>query len=234
MGDRGSPIVEGVVFDLDGTLYTLSGLRPRMALSLWRSLGVLRHISGARRAVRQREFADGDALRGEFYRELGDRAGISQARAAEWYQEMFLPAFVALLDRHGTKRPELLKLLARLRTRGVRLAVVSDFPRVEDRLRALGIPPEAFDAVGSAEESGALKPWPRALLSVAAQWEMEPTKVLVVGDRQDLDGACAEAAGMAFLGVDNGVHRGGRGKGFVSWRAAAGTIATRTGIGVDE
>jgi HAD superfamily hydrolase (TIGR01549 family) len=215
-----SATITGVAFDLDGTLYTLRGMRRHMTVALWRSLGVLRHLSKARAAIRPRDFEDGDALRHAFLGELGRRAGVGPERASAWYEDEFLPAFVQTLARRGRRRPHVLGLLARLRMAGVRLAVVSDYPVVTERLRAVGIPIEAFHALSSAEESGALKPSPRALLRMAQRWGLDPAAMLVVGDREDLDGDAARKAGMDYLDVR------------IGWDTAMDVIATRTGTGV--
>ena len=79
------------------------------------------------------------------------------------------------------------------------LAVVSDFGLVSERLAALEIPSAAFDHVASAEDSGALKPSPKGFLDAARFLGLSADQLLIVGDRDDKDGAAARAAGMPFL-----------------------------------
>ena len=66
----GSAKTEGVIFDLDGTLYALPGLRLRLTWRLRRELRLLRRFTAARRALRGREF--------------GDAAGLRQALGWSW------------------------------------------------------------------------------------------------------------------------------------------------------
>lgn len=209
-------------------------MKLRMTLVLIRSLSVLRRISRARATVRPREFADGAALERALCIELARLSDVPVEQSRQWYRGEFLPSFVSLLERFGQRRPGLLELLARLRMGGVKLAVVSDFPLVAERLRALGVPPEAFHDLLSSEEIGALKPLPRSFLVVAQRWGLDPERVLVVGDRPSLDEDCARAARMSFLGINDSGRAQGRRSQYVSWERAVEIIASRTGIGECE
>jgi FMN phosphatase YigB (HAD superfamily) len=218
-----------LIFDLDGTLYELPGRKLKMTLALWRNLGLLRRMGGARRSLRQRTFDDREALQAEFRRELGRRAGVSPERAGEWFEQRFMVAFVKMLRRRGQVRAGLVELLARLRDRGVKLAVLSDFGWVEERLEALRIPRDLFNDVVAAEDFGVLKPSPVPFMALARRWEVEPAELAVVGDRWDLDGASAEAAGMGFIGVqERSLTGSGQKPGLASWEQVASEIERRT------
>jgi HAD superfamily hydrolase (TIGR01509 family) len=212
-------LARGVIFDLDGTLYTLPWMKARMALALWRSVSLLRALTSSRGALRGRAFPDREALLAALHRELADRAGTTADRAAAWYDGRFLPAFVALLARGATVRPGLAALLARLRGRGVRTAVVSDFGRVADRVAAIGLAPALFDDLVAAEDHGVLKPSAAPFAAVARGWGIGASEIVVVGDREDLDAASARAAGMGYVGVGN-------------WTEASSAIEARTEFGV--
>jgi phosphoglycolate phosphatase-like HAD superfamily hydrolase len=73
---------------------------------------------------------------------------------------------------------------------------------------------------------------PEPLLALARRWSLAPAEVLVVGDRADLDEACAAAAGMQFVGVSDG--RSGSEKGYSDWTTASAEIEARTGAGVSK
>ncbi|MCP4678616.1 MAG: HAD family hydrolase [Deltaproteobacteria bacterium] len=223
--------IHGVIFDLDGTLYSLNGRQLRMVMILWRDLGVLRHLSGARSWIRTQSFDNKEALFEAFYGELGRRARITPKKAEEWYETRFLDSFVKMLATKAKVRPGLLELLRSLRDDGVKLAVVSDFGRVSERLDALGIPSEAFDVLWAAEDLGVLKPSPKPLKALADKWGVEPGTVIVVGDREDLDAVCARAAGMEFLGVREGSRPVGTGREYVSWPTALRVLEARTSSG---
>ncbi len=202
-GRPGSPL--GVIFDLDGTLYESDLLlKIRMAGQLWRDLRILRHLYAARSSVRGLDFAGRDQLLDAFHDELGRRAGISRESASRWYDERFLAAFLDVLGRHAGPRPGLVPLLGRLRDRGIKVGVLSDYSRVAERLEAIRIPITLVDEIASSEDSGSLKPSPRSFLMMAGRLGLEPGDVAVVGDRDDMDGAGARAAGMRFVGIAPG------------------------------
>ncbi|MCP4197006.1 MAG: HAD family hydrolase [Proteobacteria bacterium] len=220
--------IEGVVFDLDGTLYALRARQLRITVALWRwsDLRVLRHLLGTRSWMRSQTFADREAFFGAFCAELGRRAGISPLAAGEWYENRFLGSFVKMLAKRARIRPGLLGLLARLRQNGVKLAVVSDYGYVRERLAALSIPLDAFDELCSSEDYGALKPSPRPLIALAEDWGLDPKHVVMIGDREDLDQASALAAGMDFLGISD--RSGPEKDGFTRWSKAVKFLEDRT------
>jgi FMN phosphatase YigB (HAD superfamily) len=211
--------IRGVVFDLDGTLYTLPMMRLRMTLALWRSVPLLSRLTAARRDVRGENFGSRDELIAALYNAIARRANTSIERATEWYESEFMPAFVALLARRAVVRPGLPALLGRLRERGVRTAVISDYARVKERLEALKIDPALFDDLVASEEHGVLKPSEIPFEAVAKRWGLAPAEILVVGDRKDHDEGSALLAGMDFAWAGK-------------WQEASSAIEARTEPGV--
>jgi HAD superfamily hydrolase (TIGR01549 family) len=97
------------------------------------------------------------------------------------------------------------RLLAEIeafRGRGGRTALVSDYPASIKlaRLEASRL----FDCVIASGEPGGpplLKPSPAGYLLAAEHLQVPPARCLVIGDRDDADGAAAQRAGMAFRRV---------------------------------
>jgi HAD superfamily hydrolase (TIGR01549 family) len=118
----------------------------------------------------------------------------------------------ALVQRYMIERPRrwlrlfrrrpLLAEIASFRRGGGRCALVSDYP-ARAKLAALGAA-ALFDVVIAAGEAGGprrIKPDPEGLLRAAAELGVAPAACLVLGDRRDVDGAAARAAGMSFRRV---------------------------------
>jgi putative hydrolase of the HAD superfamily len=80
--------------------------------------------------------------------------------------------------------------------------VFSDY-RAEDKLRALGLSVDVIrDA--TATDVARLKPNPYGFLRVAELLEVSPSRCLIIGDRDDRDGAAAKRAGFVFLKKTSG------------------------------
>jgi FMN phosphatase YigB (HAD superfamily) len=193
---------KAIIFDLDGTLYRMKpSMRPLMTLFAVPRVTMLPRFTKGREAFAGMDLGSRDALMAGICRKLagGDASGARDTRA--WIEGVFYPAFVRTMRFMRGSRPGLVELLQRLRRRGIKLAVVSDYSRVAERLRALCIPPTHFDAIASCEEAGALKPCERAFSDVARPWGFAAAEILVIGDRTDTDGAAATRAGMQFLRI---------------------------------
>jgi phosphoglycolate phosphatase/putative hydrolase of the HAD superfamily len=199
--------VRAVLFDLDGTLYDAGRLRrimaARMLAALLRSpadgIAAIRAIAGYRRAHERLRGATtpSDDLAAAQLALAADLAGMParaiQAHLDRWFEREAL----AILPELGSA--ETRPMLQRLRDRGLQLAVVSDYPAVE-KLHALGLE-DCFDTVVSAQDAGIqrLKPDPTGLRAALARFELAPGEAIYVGDRLDVDGACARAAGVEFV-----------------------------------
>ncbi len=192
----------GVIFDLDGTLYRMPWyFKPVFFVRLFPHGGRLPAYMRVRDAFAGKECGSGTQLTAQLSAALAQRVRIDSGVARTWIEESFYPRFAAMMGLVKGSRPGLGPLLAALRASGSRTAVLSDFAWVEQRLARLGIAQELFDACGSSEEAGALKPSPRPFLAIADGWGLSPSEVIVVGDRDDTDGAGARAAGMRFVNV---------------------------------
>ena len=222
--------IQGIIFDLDGTLYQMKFMKIKMSLRLIGSLGFLRHLNASRTAVRQKEFNGRAELLSAFYGELATRAGRTVQQSKSWYENDFYQAFIRVLNRTARPRSGLLEMLGKLRADGMKLAVVSDFGRIPERLAALGINPELFDMLKSSEDCGALKPAPESFLCVARDWNLAPEQILVVGDRADRDGLGARHAGMPFLGI---ADKSNSLADFYCWNDALVKLDTTTNCGVN-
>lgn len=206
-GDSAAPTVDwrqvrGVVFDLDGTLYDPLPLRLRMAAELvghcalrpWR-LGLPRRLQAFRRErerISEQELEGAGRLQ---YELPAARLGISpdrlRAEVEEWIERRPL--------RHlaGCRVPGVRRFSAHLRARGVRMAVLSDYPAAA-KLAALGLEAEVVVS-GVDPEVDRFKPHPAGLELVLARLDLPPKRCLVIGDRDDRDGACARRAGVECL-----------------------------------
>ncbi len=197
--------VRAMLFDLDGTLYVQRPVRLRMAAEL-AAFTLARPAAGLRatrvlKAYRQAQ----EALRtsGPPYDAAAqleaavERTGVPRRDADAIVTEWMFERPLKHLRSHRAAGVD--RLLERLAARGMHLGVLSDYePR--QKLKALGVD-GCFSHVWSAADPDirALKPHPRGFLVACAQWQCDPEEVLMIGDRADVDGAGAAAAGMRSI-----------------------------------
>lgn len=197
--------IRAVIFDVDGTLYAQSRLRRKMlydligyyALRPWR----LREMLILRRFRAEREKRAGiecEGLESAQYDWCAANGGASVETIRQvvnrWmfrHPNQYLPACVY----PGTK-----SFFEALRRQSIAVGIYSDY-QAHDKLAAMGL---AADVVVSSTDPGIdrLKPSPHGLLHVAKSFGLAPAECLFIGDRPELDGLCAERAGMPYLIVD--------------------------------
>ena len=195
-----------IVFDVDGTLYRQSPVRRAM---LFRLLGAalsnpvagmaaFRALSAYRRAQETLRGVEVDGGLAEAQLRLAcERSGQSEdvvgGIVARWMEREPLP----LLDRFV--EPALRTFLVTARQRGLRLGVLSDYPAAA-KLAAMRLT-EYFDVVVSAQDADVnrFKPHPGGLVETLRRLGALPEEALYVGDRHEVDGAVARAAGVPCI-----------------------------------
>jgi HAD superfamily hydrolase (TIGR01549 family) len=187
--------MEGVTFDLDGTLYDHKAARMPFMIRNMTRLRVARVGKAVREDLRGQEFASGAALLDEEARVAAERLDVDATQARAMLHSIFNDSLVTVLGKLKDARTR--TLLLEVAARGVKLAIVSD--RIIDaKLAALGLDDVPWSAKVSADDTGLLKPSPKPFLLACERMGVAPANALHVGDRDDMDGAGARAAGMAF------------------------------------
>ncbi len=210
-------LIRAVLLDLDGTLYHQRPLRWRMLLDLGlapltagprAAARTLRHLR-AFRHVRE-ELRDlgcpAEPLEELQYSQtaerLGDEAQAVRETVLEWMHRRPLRHLPAC------RRAGLPAFLDAQRARGLELGVFSDYPAAE-KLDALGVKDRfSLTLCATDPEINAFKPHPRGFERACELWDLQPQQVLYVGDRDEVDGAGAGAAGMpvVVLGSRSGTY----------------------------
>jgi len=195
-----------VVFDLDGTLYEQAKLRKIMLFKLlgyymlrpWKfsDILILYHF---RKEREQRAGVQGPDLNEAQYRWCSDKTGkdLSTVKKVvdKWifnYPNVYLKECIY---------PGVIQFLAELKERDIITAVYSDY----DAVKKLEYMQLAVDIVVSSTDFNinSFKPSPKGLNYILSTMEItDKSKSLFIGDRDELDGKCAENAGVPFILVD--------------------------------
>jgi FMN phosphatase YigB (HAD superfamily) len=192
--------IRGFIFDFDGTLYDLKGFARRLILAYPPDIGKIRAERVVRRRFSGADYGSPEGYYDAYFSALAEACGKSGDRMREWYFTHYMPRMVRVLERHYRLRPGAEALLSGLGSS----AVYSDYPLLRERFAALGFVPGGTVRLYGPESFGAQKPAPRPFLSIAGDLGLSPEEILVIGDREDTDGAGARSAGMAFFHLNSG------------------------------
>lgn len=195
-------MIDAWLVDLDGTLYRARPLKAVMAIELmlkgWRAIPIIREFR--RQHERLRSLPTQEETAGPFdvqleqtARALGKPTEMVRATIEQW----MVTRPCAHLYRF--RRTELLDEISAFRQSGGRTALVSDYP-ARAKLAALDAT-HLFDAIvanGETQGLRCLKPDPAGYRLAADLLGTPPERCLVIGDREEADGAAAHTAGMQF------------------------------------
>ena len=198
--------IKAVLLDVDGTLYRQAPVRILMCLEMvWfglrmrspaRLTSLIREIICFRRSreLLRRVGEPNGSLDELQYIEpakiLGEEAEQLRSTVTEWMLQRPL--------RHITRarRSGVLEFLQFLETNKIKVGILSDYPS-RDKLKALRI--DRFFSVtlcSTDSQINAFKPHPSGFLRACEVWKLQPSEVLYVGDRPEIDAIGATAAGM--------------------------------------
>lgn len=187
-----------VVLDMDGTIYR----KPRMAWYMickqWRYLSSLIAERRWRKVQRKALSSQQSAIN-------------SQPFSDKWYKDSYLLAMVDIIRQHYRPQEWLQPMLEECKRRRIKIAILSDYEAVEDKLHALGLNPADFDAILATGDFDTIKPDKRLGTILLHHLFPENTEtnnaafnwrhVLFIGDREDTDGQLAHALGAQFIKV---------------------------------
>lgn len=191
-----------LIFDVDGTLYRQAPVRRGMALRLL-SYSIRNPLAGLKTAAFLRRYRRAQ----ERLRETGSCQDQLQAACRhsgveldwgegcvrEWIERRPLDLVARAIY------PGLAALLIRAAERGIKLAVVSDYP-AQEKLRALGLD-RYFRCVVSPPDSRVrrFKPDPGGILAVLGELKIGAAEAVYIGDRPEVDGEAARRAGVPCI-----------------------------------
>jgi len=200
--------IEGIAFDLDGTLYPNRQLNYRLIPFILKDWHLVAAFGKARNIIRS-EQENSILPQGDFYEYQAEiTAKILSVPAAPLKEKIerliyrgWEPLFKKIKLFKNTK-----ETLAALRGAGYKLGLLSDFPP-ETKLEYLGLS-GIWDAVLCSERCGALKPNPLSFNELAKAMSLPCEKILYIGNSRKYDVAGAARAGMKTAWVKPSFYPG--------------------------
>lgn len=193
--------IKAIIFDFDGTLYNSKGLPLKLATGDIFNIFKIKNCQKTLESLRGKDFKNETKFYNEYYAMLANLCHKSISDIVTWYHEQFMPLMVITLKKYYYKRDGLDMLLAKLRMLGIKIAVLSDYPNIATRMRAIDINTKLFNVIANSFEIGALKPCKRTFTEIAEKLCVDYKECLVIGDREETDGIGAKNANMQFIKI---------------------------------
>jgi FMN phosphatase YigB (HAD superfamily) len=194
------------VFDLDGTFYEQKKVKSLVIKKFIFQLSSLSKYNKARKLLVGKKFDSHNELVSETSKLMGKNSN-------HWILNKFYPRFYnsfTKLEAH----PLANEVLNHLRKNHIKIAVVSDYGNVKERLVQLNINIDLIDFMYGTETDGALKPNTFIGEKIQNQFNFKSEQIIYIGDRVDTDQAIAKAMGSAFFGI---TFENGKPAGFNDW-----------------
>ena len=204
--------IEGVAFDLDGTLYPNYRFHLKLLPFLFKELRFISAFGRARNIIRKEQRSP-SFVKGDFYQKQAEITANLLSVPVEPLKEKidaliyrgWEPFFKTIVLFDGVQ-----ETLSALKKSGYKLALLSDFPP-ETKLEYLSLS-GLWDAVLCSERCGALKPHPVSFTETAAALAISPEKILYVGNSFPYDVEGARGAGMKTAWIKSPLISGSRKK----------------------
>jgi FMN phosphatase YigB (HAD superfamily) len=198
---------KAVIFDVDGTLYSLKKMYRIMRLEMVKYYLThpqeLRDIKAVTNFIHEREkrvFDRVDDLENAQYTWAAQASGVSSIKVRALVEKWIFQE--PLKHIYTCRYQEVITLFETFKSQGLLTAVFSDYP-AQAKLDKLNIFPDCI--VSSTNKNvNCLKPNPTGLLVTAETLGIPVEQCLFIGDRNDRDGECARKAGMPYLILDKG------------------------------
>ena len=205
--------IEGIAFDLDGTLYPNYRMHIKILPLLLKELRLVSAFGKARKIIRNEQnlVSSKNAVfrYGSFYHYQAEVVAKILSIPADTLKEKIDCAIYRAWE-PPFKKIKLFKgvkdTIAALRKAGFKLGLLSDFPP-DKKLEHLGLD-GLWDAVLCSECCGAVKPNPLSFKELAAAMSLPPEKILYVGNSRAYDVAGAAGAGMKTAWIKNPLFPG--------------------------
>jgi putative hydrolase of the HAD superfamily len=200
--------IDGVAFDLDGTLYPNYRFYVRLIPFVLKEQKLLRAMGKARNRLRT-ILSDGSFYESQA-RIMADILKTSPEAVHERLERLIYRGWEPIF-RKIKLYPHVKETLCALRKGGLKLGLLSDFPPAL-KLKNLGLA-DCWDTVLCSENIGRLKPDPVPFLALAEHMGVKPERILYVGNNVIYDIIGAKQVGMKAALVSSPLRRNRRNHG---------------------
>lgn len=192
---------DAVIFDFDGTLYENHGIAKKLIKTSPFDMLTMLAERKTRKQLKGVYCGSESSFLEIYSKTLSSKSILTAKNAEKWYKNRFMKLIIFVLEKYYYARPKVNELFENLKNAGKKVAVLSDYNNVAERMNALKISTEKVDQLYASEQLGGLKPATQIFEKLCKKLEVQPSRVLVVGDRADTDGQGAKSSNMLFIQI---------------------------------
>lgn len=200
--------LKAVIFDLDGTLYESRQFPLRLILAHPSYMFILKSERICRKKLNGVPFKSAEEYYCALFSLMHKDCGISIEKAEDWFWNIYMPDMERIIRTKFHCQDRAAELIAKLKNNGIKVAVLSDYPRIAEKLRACGLSADSFDAVHDSQTLGGMKPCKETFLNMCNILGVEPSETMMVGDKVATDGGAIDA-GLQFIHLIKDAKRRG-------------------------
>lgn len=193
--------IDGIIFDFDGTLYDFAKLPKNLIINRPFDIFKIKGDRDVRRDFKGIDFGNPEKFKEEYFKLLSKKTMSGVKTMEKWYYSTYRPHMCKVLKKYYKAYDGVNEVFEILKSKNIKTAILSDHTDMVGRLEAIGLSSNLCESIYSSEDFGALKPAQRPFLSIAKDFNIETSKILVIGDRDDTDGEGAMSCGMKFLRI---------------------------------
>lgn len=194
--------VRTLIFDVDGTLYNQKFLRGKMMKALlgyyllrpwkYQELKIISVFRKERETLHSLQISN---LEEAQYEICAKKVNQPLALVKQVIQRWIFTEPLQYLEESTYSHVHAFFDL--LKQRNIQIAIYSDYKAAE-KLQAMRLPADLI-VCSTDPEIDRMKPDPKGLMYITRQLKVEVADCVFIGDRDELDGACARAANMPYI-----------------------------------
>lgn len=186
--------IKAIIFDFDGTFYPLNHFSRKLILSNLKDILIMGDERKSRKELRGIDFKTKERFYDEFSSKISSYGHIKKDEVYNWYYNIYQDKMINLLKKKYKLRPEIEDLFDFLIKNNIKYAILSDYPRVKEKLSALNFKSEYIEKASlivSSDEFGGLKPLKTPFIECLKVLKVESKNCVIVGDKfsTDIQGA---------------------------------------------
>lgn len=197
--------LQAVAFDIDGTIYPEWKFHLLLLPFILRNLHFMKAFGKVRKEIRQNQKNNGTILPDFFDRQaemLASYLNKDKVIVKKELQDKIYNGWQHFFSKVGPYK-HVVEVVSQLKERGFKIALLSDF-LIQQKRDVWGILPFC-DVAFSSEETGALKPSAHPFLALAKALDIQPEKILYIGNNIEYDVKGASAVGMKTAIIEKGI-----------------------------